>query len=114
MRDAEALRHRFDDISRGLGSQAEDLSDRVGDLSDDARHQAKKLLKRGQRAVSPKQRQKYAREAQRYADEAGRYAKDHAREGGALLAIATIAAAIGAAALESQRPDSRIRRLTGF
>lgn len=112
--DAEALRHRFEDISRGLGSHAEDLGDRVGDLSDDARHQAKKLLKRSQRAISAKQRQKYAREARRYADEAGRYAKDHAREGGALLAIATIAAAIGAAALESQRPDSRVRRLTGL
>ena len=123
--DAEALRHRFDDISRGLTERAEEFTDRAGDLGDDARHQARKLLKRGQRAVSDKQRQKYAREARRYAGQAGdsarryagdagRYAKDHAREGGALLAVATIAAAIGAAALESQRPDSRVRRLTGL
>ena len=123
--DAEALRHRFDDISRGLTERAEEVADRAGDLSDDARHQAKKLLKRGQRAVSDKQRRKYAREgrryaqeagrsARRYADDAGRYAKDHAREGGALLAVATIAAAIGAAALESRRPDSRVRRVTGL
>ena len=123
--DAEALRHRFEDISRGLTERAEEVADRAGDLGDDARHQAKKLLKRGQRAVSDKQRRKYAREARHYAEEtgrsarryagdAGRYAKDHAREGGALLAVATIAAAIGAAALESQRPDSRVRRLTGL
>ncbi len=83
------------------------------------------MLKRGQRAVSDKQRRKYAREARRYAEEtsrsarryagdAGQYARDHAREGGALLAVATIAAAIGAAALESQRPDSRVRRITGL
>jgi short-subunit dehydrogenase len=123
--DAEALRHRFDDISRGLTERAGDLGERAGDLGDDARHQAKKLLKRGQRAVSDKQRRKYAREARRYAEETGRsarryageagqYARDHAREGGALLAVATIAAAIGAAALESRRPDSRVRRMTGL
>jgi hypothetical protein len=62
--------------------------------------------------MSETQRRKYAREARRYADEAGRYARDHAREGGALLAVVTIAAAIGAAALESRRPDSRVRRIT--
>jgi len=123
--DAEALRQRFDDISRGLSERAGELGETVGDLGDDARHQARKALKRGQRAMSDKQRRKYAREARRYAeetgrsarryaDDAGRYAKDHAREGGALLAVATIAAAIGAAALESQRPDSRVRRITGL
>ena len=112
--DAEALRHRFEDISRGLTERAEELGDRAGDFSDDARHGARKLLKRGQRAVSDKQRRRYAREARRYADDAGRYARDHAREGGALLAVATIAAAIGAAALESRRPDSRVRRITGL
>lgn len=112
--DAEALRHRFEDISRGLGERAGEFSDRAVDVTDDARHGARKLLKRGQRAVSEKQRRRYARDARRYADQAGRYAKDHAREGGALLAVATIAAAIGAAALESQRPDSRVRRITGL
>ncbi|CAL1691510.1 hypothetical protein MMB232_01651 [Brevundimonas subvibrioides] len=123
--DAEALRHRFDDISRGLTERAGEFGETVSDLGDDARHQAKKALKRGQRAMSDKQRRKYAREARRYAeqtgrsarryaDDAGRYAKDHAREGGALIALATIAAAIGAAALESQRPDSRVRRITGL
>ena len=42
------------------------------------------------------------------------YARDHAREGGALLAVATIAAAVGAAVLESRRPDSRVRRIVRF
>ena len=50
----------------------------------------------------------------RYADDAGAYARDHAREGGAILAVATIAAAIGAAVLESRRPDSRVRRIVRF
>ena len=123
--DAEALRHRFEDISRGLTERAEEVADRASDFGDDARHHAQKLIKRGQRAVSDKQRRKYAREARRYAEQtgrsarryagdAGRYAKEHATEGGALLAVATIAAAIGAAALESRRPDSRVRRLTGL
>lgn len=112
--DAEALRHRFEDISRELSERAGDLGERAGDFSDDARHGARKLLRRGQRAVSDKQRRRYAREARHYADQAGRYARDHAREGGALLAVATIAVAIGAAALESRRPDSRVRRITGL
>jgi len=123
--DGEALRDRFNDISRGLTERAEEIGGRAEDFGDDARHQARKLLKRGQRAVSDKQRRKYAREARRYAeetgrsarryaDDAGQYAREHAREGGALLAVATIAAAIGAAALESRRPDSRVRRMTGL
>jgi len=123
--DGEALRHRFDGISRGLTERAADLGGRAEDFGDDARHQARKLVKRGQRAISEKQRQKYSREARRYAEETGRsarryasdagqYARDHAREGGALLAVATIAAAIGAAALESRRPDSQVRRMTGL
>lgn len=123
--DAEALRHRFEDISRGLGEGAEDLGHRAGEFADDTRHGARNWLKRGQKAMSPSKRKRYARDARgyaedagrnarRYAGEAGRYARDHAREGGALLAVATIAAAIGAAALESRRPDSRLRRLGKF
>jgi short-subunit dehydrogenase len=123
--DAEALRHRFEDISRGLRDGVEDLGDRASDLRDDTQHQARRWFKRSKKAVSPRQRDHYAREARRYADEAGQsarryagqagqYAKDHAREGGALLAVATIAAAIGAAALETRRPDSRIRRIAKF
>ena len=123
--DAEALRHRFEDISRGLAEGVEDLGHRAEEFGDDTRHQAGKLFKRGQKAVSPSKRKKYAKAARGYADDAGRaarhyadvggqYAKDHAREGGALLAVATIAAAIGAAALESRRPDSRVRRIAKF
>lgn len=123
--DAEALRHRFEDISRGLRDSVEDLGDKASDIHDDTRHQARRWFKRGKKAVSPRQRERYARDARRYADDAGKtarryadgagqYAKDHAREGGALLAVATIAAAIGAAALESRRPDSRVRRIAKF
>ena len=123
--DAEALRHRFEDISRGLSDTAEDFGHRAGGLGDDARHQAEKLFRRGQKAVSPRNGRKYAkaargyaddasRAARRYADTGGQYAKDHAREGGALLAVATIAAAIGAVVLESRRPDSQVRRIAKF
>jgi len=54
---------------------------------------------------------KHGKTAKHYAREAGDYARDHAREGGAVLALATIAAAIGAAALDARRPDSRLRGL---
>ena len=57
---------------------------------------------------------KSGKTAKRYAHDAGAYARDHAREGGALLALATIAAAIGAAALDVRRPDSKLRSLGKF
>lgn len=111
--DAEALRHRFDDIARGVRHGADDLthraadlggyaSERAGHLGHEARAKAEHWLHRaGKKSRKPMKR--YARQARRYAEDAGDFARDHAREGGALLAVATIAAAIGAAALESRR-----------
>ncbi len=111
--DAEALRHRFDDIARGVRHGAEDLGHRAADLGDyageragrfghDARARAEHWLS-GSRKKARKPMKRYARQARRYAEDAGDFARDHAKEGGALLAVATIAAAIGAAALESRR-----------
>lgn len=111
--DAEALRHRFDDIARGVRHGAEDLGHRAADLGDyageragrfghDARARAEHWLS-GSRKKTRKPMKRYARQARRYAEDAGDFARDHAKEGGALLAVATIAAAIGAAALESRR-----------
>lgn len=123
--DAEALRHRFEDIQRGLTGAAEDLGDRAGALREDARDTAESLFQRGRDAISGGKRKQYAKAARGYADKAGKrargyadagvqYGRDHAREGGALLAVATIAAAVGAAVLESRRPDSRVRRIAKF
>lgn len=111
--DAEALRHRFDDIARGVRHGADDLTHRAAGLGDyageragrfghDARTQAEHWVQRS-RKKSRKPMKRYARQARRYAEDAGDFARDHAKEGGALLAVATIAAAIGAAALESRR-----------
>ena len=123
--DAEALRHRFEDIQRGLAGAAGDLGERADDFGHDARDKADSLFQRGKDALSGGKRKRYAREARGYADKAGKrarhyadaglqYGRDHAREGGALLAVATIAAAIGAVALESRRPDSKVRRIAKF
>ncbi|MNH77900.1 hypothetical protein D3C73_302020 [compost metagenome] len=117
--DAEALRHRFDDIARGVRNGADDLthraadlggyaSDRAGHFGHEARAKAGRWLHRsGQTSRKPMKR--YAKQARRYAEDASDFARDHAREGGALLAVATIAAAIGAAALESRRQGSGTR-----
>jgi short-subunit dehydrogenase len=123
--DAEALRHRFEDIQRGLTGAAEDFGHRAEEFGDDARGKADSLFQRGKDALSGGKRKQYAKQARGYAEKAGKrargyvddgvqYGRDHAREGGALLAVATIAAAIGAAALESRRPDSRVRRIAKF
>lgn len=118
--DAETMRHRFETISRGLSESAEELGHRAGILSDDTRHGARKLFRRGKRAMSPSARRRYAEQAQdyasqaqrsarNYAGEAGQFAKDHAREGSALLALAALAAVVGAVALESRRQDNGVR-----
>ena len=100
--DAEALRHRFDDIARGVRHGADGLTHRAADLGDYASDRADRWLHRSG-GKPRKSMRRYAKQARRYAEDAGDFARDHAKEGGALLAVATIAAAIGAAALESRR-----------
>jgi len=111
--DAEALRHRFDDIARGVRDSADDLGqraadfgdhagERVGRFSEDARDRADAWYRRAKKK-SRRPMRRYTKQARRYAEDAGDSARDHAKEGGALLAVATIAALIGAAALESRR-----------
>ena len=111
--DAEALRHRFDDIARGVRHGADGLTHRAADLGDYASDRADRWLHRsGKKSRKPMKR--YAKQARRYAEDAGDFARDHAREGGALLAVATIAAAIGAAALESRRKGEGSRSFGKF
>jgi len=111
--DAEALRHRFDDIARGVRDSADDLGqraadfgdhagERVGRFSEDARDRADAWYRRAKKK-SRRPMRRYTKQARRYSEDAGDFARDHAKEGGALLAVATIAALIGAAALESRR-----------
>lgn len=85
--DSAGLRDRWDDLAAGVrhglldaGAEAERRKAEAGRWLGGRRRQVEALSARG-----------------------GRYARDHAREGGALIAIATIAAAIGAAALEANR-----------
>lgn len=110
--DAEALRHRFDDIARGVRGGAEDLGqrasefgdhagERVGRFSDEARDRADAWYRRAKKK-SRRPMRRYTKQARRYAEDVGDFARDHAREGGALLAVATVAAIIGAVALESR------------
>ena len=111
--DAEALRHRFDDIARGVREGADDLTHRAADLGDYAQERAGRFgaetrdradeWYRRTKKKSRRPMRRYTKQARRYAEDAGDFARDHAKEGGALLAVATIAAAIGAAALESRR-----------
>jgi len=110
--DAEALRHRFDDIARGVRDGADDLTHRAADLGDYAQERAGRFgaetrdradeWYRRTRKKSRRPMRRYTKQARRYVEDAGDFARDHAKEGGALLAVATIAAAIGAAALESR------------
>jgi short-subunit dehydrogenase len=111
--DTAALSGRVHDAVDAFRHGAHHLGERAGDYAEDARHTAdawyRKTRHGGKRALS-----KHGKTARRYADDAGAYARDHAREGGALLAVASLAAVIGAAVLESRRPDSRVRRIARF
>jgi short-subunit dehydrogenase len=111
--DTGALNDRFGGMAHALRRSLSEAGERAADLGGDARHRGEQIL-RGARHSSRKALKKHGKKAQRYAHDAGAYARDHAREGGALLALATIAAAIGAAALDVRRPDSRIRKLGKF
>ncbi len=120
--DAAELRDRFHDAVDAFRHRAEEVGEHAGDLSRAARHRAADAAYdardraddwfRSARKGSKKALKKHGKTARRYADDAGVYARD--REGGALLAVATIAAAVGAAVLESRRPDSRVRRIVRF
>ena len=111
--DTGALRDRFGDLAETVRHSLSEAGERASDLGDDARHRGEQIL-HGARHSSRKMLKKHGKTAGRYAHDAGAYAKDHAKEGGTLLALATIAAAIGAAALDVRRPDSRIRSLGKF
>lgn len=111
--DTDALRHRFDDFARGVRSGFDEAADRASDFGDDTRDRAEGWF-RDARKSTPKTLRRYRKQARRYAEDAGDFARDHAKEGGALLAVATIAAVVAAAAMESRREDSRIRRIAKF
>jgi len=108
--DADGLRGRFEDLAETMRHGLHDAGERAADFGDDARHRGRRWW-HDTRHASRKAMKTHGKRARRYADGAGAYARDHAREGGALLALATIAAAIGAAALDARRPDGQIRKL---
>ncbi|MDQ3126145.1 MAG: SDR family oxidoreductase [Pseudomonadota bacterium] len=111
--DTGGLRDRFGDLAETVRHSLSEAGERASDFGGDARHRGEQIL-HGARHSSRKALKKHGKTAQRYAHDAGAYARDHAKEGGALLALATIAAAIGAAALDVRRPDSRLRSLGKF
>ena len=122
--DTAELRGRFHDALDAFRHGAEDLGERAGDYTRGARHRVADVAAdardhaddwfRSARSGSKKALKKHGKAARRHADEAGAYARDHRREGGALLAVATLAAVVGAAMLESRRPDSQVRRIARF
>ncbi len=111
--DTGALKGRFDDLAETVRHSLSEAGERASDFGDDARHRGEQIL-HGARHSSGKALKKHGKTAKRYAHDAGEYAREHAKEGGALLALATIAAAVGAAALDARRPDSRLRSLGKF
>jgi len=109
--DAEALRHRFEDIARGVRDGVEDIGERAGHVGAEGRDKAGRWFSKARRDVQFDRR---AEKARGYARHAGGYARDHAKEGGAVLALLTIAAAVGAAAIENRRAEGRTRGISRF
>jgi ElaB/YqjD/DUF883 family membrane-anchored ribosome-binding protein len=108
--DTDSLRDRFEGLADTVRQGLSEAGERASDLSDDARHQGRRWYDDTRRS-SRKALKKHGKTARRYASDAGTFAKDHAKEGGALLALATIAAAVGAAALDARSPNSKLREL---
>ncbi len=111
--DATGLRTHIDDLAETVRRGVGEVGDRAHEFGDEAAHRSRRFFEDTRRG-SRKAMKKHGRRARRYASEASDYARDHAKEGGALLALATIAAAIGAAALDARRPDSKLRSLGRF
>lgn len=111
--DTAGLRTRFDDWVETARHSLAEASERAGDARDDARHFSERFLHDAKHS-SRKALKKHGKTARRYAGKAGGYAREHAKEGSALIALATIAAAVGAAALDARRPDSKLRALGRF
>lgn len=109
--DTAALRDRIEDLAETMRHGLSEASERAGEFGEEARHRSGRLLHEA-RHSSRRAMRKHGRKAKAYARDAGDYARSHAKEGGTLLALATIAAAVGAAALDARRPDSRLRGLT--
>lgn len=101
--DASALRHRLDGWVDRARRGADEAGERLGAFGEEGREGLDRVLRRADLG-------RRGRDARAYADQAGRYAREHAREGGTLLAIAALAAVVGAAALETRKPDSPLRR----
>lgn len=111
--DTASLRDQFDELARGIRQGLDEAGEAAGDLSETTRDKAGRWYRDAQRS-SRKSLKRTGKTARQYADKAGGYARSHAREGGALLAIATIAAAIGAVALESRRANAPTRSSTRY
>jgi short-subunit dehydrogenase len=107
--DTDGLRSRFDGLAEGLRDGLSGAGERAGAYGGEAHDWLRGARKSSRRALK-----KHGKTARRYADDAGRYARAHAKEGGALLALATIAVTIAAAVLESRRPDSKVKQLGKF
>lgn len=94
-----------------LGRWSERVRDDAGHWAGDAARGAERWFRNAADAFPAEEIEERARGAGRMARDGavrtGRFAKDHAREGGAILALATIAAAVGAAALEHHRAQDR-------
>jgi short-subunit dehydrogenase len=116
--DVDGLKHKLSDAAHALRGGAEEAGERAGKASHQARSSFESLVDELRGRVDfddiRRRRDHAGKRARKYADDAGQYAKDHAREGGALLAVATLAALVGAAVLESRQPDSKIRKLTNL
>lgn len=109
--DAEALRHRFEDIARGVRHGLDEAGERASHAGAESREKAGRWFRKAKNDADFDLR---ADKARGYARDAGAYAKDHAREGGAILALLTVAAAVGAAALENRRVEGRTRGISRF
>lgn len=97
-RDASGRLYRMGRRARGM---RHGLAVRARDLAGSARDRFEDW--RSDRAPRHHGGGHYGRKARRAAGEATEFARDHAREGSALLAIALVAAAVGAIALEHKR-----------
>lgn len=103
------LRRGFEATLDGLGDRAQEVGHRATRVRQEAGRSLDRLGREARQRLPREELQASLRSARRGATRAGRFARDHARGGGVLAALVTVAAAVAVAVLDGRPAKGRRR-----
>ncbi|MFN5617277.1 MAG: hypothetical protein ACK47T_01625 [Brevundimonas sp.] len=103
------LRRGFEATLDGLGDRVQEVGHRATRVRQEAGRSLDRLGREARQSLPREELQASLRSARRGATRAGRFARDHARGGGVLAALVTVAAAVAVAVLDGRPAKGRRR-----